>query len=44
VIHRVDLQQGETIRIQVHPDDDAYATVAGVQVKDLAGNVVNAEL
>jgi hypothetical protein len=25
VIHRVDLRQGETIRIQVHPDDDMTA-------------------
>jgi len=32
VTHRVDLRQGETLRIQVHPDDDANATVTGVQV------------
>jgi len=33
-------RQGRTIRIQATDD----VTVAGVQVKDLAGNVVNAEL
>jgi hypothetical protein len=26
VIHRVDLRQGQTIRIQVHPDDDVMVT------------------
>jgi hypothetical protein len=31
VIQRLDLRQGETIHIQVHPDDDV--TVAGVQVR-----------
>ena len=32
MIHRVDLRQSATIRIQVHPDDDANAPVEGVQV------------
>ena len=32
VIHRMDLRRGQTIPIQVHPDDDANATVTGVQV------------
>ena len=32
VTHRVDLRQGETICIQIHPDDDANATLTDVQV------------